>query len=62
MRHGFTEVELYGFAGGRWVAAQSNRVMFLTDGMIRDEITLDESEPVDDREKAVMAAMARLGI
>ena len=20
MRHGFTEVELYGFAGGRWVA------------------------------------------
>lgn len=44
------------------VAAQSNRVMFLTDGMIRDEITLDESEPVDDREKAVMAAMARLGI
>lgn len=44
------------------VAAHSSRVLFISDGQIVDELSLDPDLPLGDRESAVLSAMARLGI
>lgn len=44
------------------VAAHSTRVLFLADGMIRDELYLERSLPLETREQTVMETMAELGI
>lgn len=44
------------------VAAHSSRVLFLSDGMIVDELPLDPASPLLQREQQVMEAMTTLGI
>lgn len=44
------------------VAAHSSRVLFISDGQIVDELSLDPDLPLGDRESSVLSAMARLGI